>query len=76
MTMEELFVVVTHDPRWQEFADHTILLCDGQVHKKRKIYDRPRQMGIAGCATVLVIVLSRPWHHAQQEFGASSRDTL
>src|SRR5882672_5301450 len=24
-------VVVTHDSRWQEFADHTINLCDGQV---------------------------------------------
>jgi putative ABC transport system ATP-binding protein len=24
-------VVVSHDPRWQEFADRTITLCDGQV---------------------------------------------
>jgi putative ABC transport system ATP-binding protein len=24
-------VVVSHDPRWQEFVDHTITLCDGQV---------------------------------------------
>jgi len=29
-------VVVTHDPRWQEFADHTIILCDGQVEQKEK----------------------------------------
>jgi putative ABC transport system ATP-binding protein len=30
-------VVVTHDPRWQEFADHTINLCDGQVRQGEKI---------------------------------------
>jgi putative ABC transport system ATP-binding protein len=24
-------VVVSHDPRWREFADRTITLCDGQV---------------------------------------------
>jgi len=30
-------VVVSHDPRWREFADRTITLCDGQVqHKARK----------------------------------------
>ena len=29
-------VVVTHDPRWQEFADHTITLCDGQVEQEEK----------------------------------------
>jgi len=26
-------VVVSHDPRWQEFADRTITLCDGQVEE-------------------------------------------
>ena len=31
-------VVVTHDPRWQEFADRTITLCDGQVeHEQGKL---------------------------------------
>jgi len=29
-------VVVTHDPRWQEFADRTITLCDGQVKQEEK----------------------------------------
>jgi putative ABC transport system ATP-binding protein len=29
-------VVVTHDPRWQEFADRTIILCDGQVEQEEK----------------------------------------
>src|SRR5213078_4017050 len=29
-------VVVTHDPRWREFADRTINLCDGQVEQKEK----------------------------------------
>ena len=29
-------VVVTHDPRWQEFADRTITLCDGQVEQVEK----------------------------------------
>jgi putative ABC transport system ATP-binding protein len=27
-------VVVSHDPRWREFADRTVTLCDGQVQKK------------------------------------------
>ena len=26
-------VVVSHDPRWQEFADRTITMCDGQVER-------------------------------------------
>ena len=31
-------VVVSHDPRWKEFADRTITLCDGQVEQKvRKV---------------------------------------
>jgi putative ABC transport system ATP-binding protein len=29
-------VVVSHDPRWQEFADRTITLCDGQVEREVK----------------------------------------
>jgi putative ABC transport system ATP-binding protein len=29
-------VVVTHDPRWQEFADRTIKLCDGQVEQEER----------------------------------------
>ena len=29
-------VVVTHDPRWREFADRTITLCDGQVEQEEK----------------------------------------
>jgi putative ABC transport system ATP-binding protein len=29
-------VVVSHDPRWQEFADRTITLCDGQVQEESK----------------------------------------
>ncbi len=29
-------VVVSHDPRWREFADRTITLCDGQVQRKVK----------------------------------------
>jgi len=29
-------VVVTHDPRWQEFADRTINLCDGQIEQEEK----------------------------------------
>ena len=27
-------VVVSHDPRWREFADRTVTLCDGQVQQK------------------------------------------
>jgi len=27
-------VVVSHDPRWREFADRTITLCDGQVEQQ------------------------------------------
>ena len=27
-------VVVSHDPRWREFADRTITLCDGQVEQE------------------------------------------
>jgi len=29
-------VVVSHDPRWREFADRTITLCDGQVEQEGK----------------------------------------
>ena len=29
-------VVVSHDPRWREFADRTINLCNGQVEQKEK----------------------------------------
>jgi putative ABC transport system ATP-binding protein len=29
-------VVVTHDPRWREFADRTITLCDGQLEQVEK----------------------------------------
>jgi putative ABC transport system ATP-binding protein len=29
-------VVVSHDPRWREFADRTITLCDGQVEQAVK----------------------------------------
>jgi putative ABC transport system ATP-binding protein len=29
-------VVVSHDPRWREFADRTIILCDGQVDQEEK----------------------------------------
>ena len=32
-------VVVSHDPRWQEFADRTITLCDGQVEELVTIHD-------------------------------------
>jgi ABC-type lipoprotein export system ATPase subunit len=27
---------VSHDPRWREFADRTITLCDGQVEQEAK----------------------------------------
>jgi putative ABC transport system ATP-binding protein len=27
-------VVVSHDPRWREFADRTVTLCDGQVEQE------------------------------------------
>ena len=27
-------VVVSHDPRWREFADRTITLCDGEIEQK------------------------------------------
>jgi putative ABC transport system ATP-binding protein len=30
-------VVVSHDPRWQEFADRTITLCDGQVDSEANL---------------------------------------
>jgi putative ABC transport system ATP-binding protein len=33
---ERTVVVVSHDPRWQEFADRTISLCDGQVEHEVK----------------------------------------
>jgi putative ABC transport system ATP-binding protein len=26
-------VIVSHDPRWKEFADNTITLCDGQLDR-------------------------------------------
>jgi putative ABC transport system ATP-binding protein len=29
-------VVVTHDPRWREFADRSITLCDGQIEQEEK----------------------------------------
>jgi putative ABC transport system ATP-binding protein len=29
-------VVVTHDPRWREFADRIVTLCDGQVEQEEK----------------------------------------
>jgi ABC-type lipoprotein export system ATPase subunit len=29
-------VVVSHDPRWREFADRTITLCDGQIEQEEK----------------------------------------
>jgi putative ABC transport system ATP-binding protein len=29
-------VVVSHDPRWQEFADRTTTMCDGQVEQMVK----------------------------------------
>ncbi len=29
-------VVVSHDPRWREFADRAISLCDGQVEQEEK----------------------------------------
>jgi putative ABC transport system ATP-binding protein len=29
-------VVVSHDPRWREFADRTITLCDGQVEREER----------------------------------------
>jgi putative ABC transport system ATP-binding protein len=29
-------VVVSHDPRWREFADRTITLCDGQLEHEEK----------------------------------------
>jgi putative ABC transport system ATP-binding protein len=29
-------VVVSHDPRWREFADRTITLCDGQIEQEGK----------------------------------------
>jgi putative ABC transport system ATP-binding protein len=29
-------VVVSHDPRWREFSDRTITLCDGQVEQEGK----------------------------------------
>jgi putative ABC transport system ATP-binding protein len=29
-------VVVSHDPRWREFADRTITLCDGQVEQEER----------------------------------------
>jgi putative ABC transport system ATP-binding protein len=29
-------VVVTHDPRWREFADRTITLCDGQIEQEER----------------------------------------
>jgi len=29
-------VVVTHDPRWREFADRTINLCDGQLEQEER----------------------------------------
>jgi putative ABC transport system ATP-binding protein len=30
-------VVVSHDPRWREFADRTITLCDGQVDSEANL---------------------------------------
>lgn len=33
-------VVVSHDPRWEKFADRTITICDGQVERRRRMRGR------------------------------------
>jgi ABC-type lipoprotein export system ATPase subunit len=30
-------VVVSHDPRWRDFADRIITLCDGQVQVEQEV---------------------------------------
>lgn len=33
-------VVVSHDPRWEKFADRTITICDGRVERRRRVRGR------------------------------------
>lgn len=33
-------VVVSHDPRWEKFADRTITMCDGRVERRRRARSR------------------------------------
>lgn len=33
-------VVVSHDPRWEKFADRTITICDGRVERRRRTRSR------------------------------------
>jgi putative ABC transport system ATP-binding protein len=35
-------VVVSHDPRWEKFADRTISLCDGRVERRSRVRNRDR----------------------------------
>lgn len=37
-------VVVSHDLRWQKFADRTITLCDGRVERRGRVRRRAREM--------------------------------
>ena len=33
-------VVVSHDPRWQKFADRTITMCDGRLERRGRVRSR------------------------------------
>lgn len=33
-------VVVSHDPRWEKFADRTITICDGRVERRGRVRSR------------------------------------
>lgn len=37
-------VVVSHDPRWQKFADRTITLCDGRLERRGRVRRRAQEM--------------------------------
>jgi len=71
-------VVVSHDPRWREFADRTITLCDGQVEQEERIYDRPQQMGHWRLAHFPGVVVTGAFlgNTRSRNSGASSWDTF
>ncbi len=64
-------VVVTHDPRWREFADRTINLCDGEVEQKEKnMGHRWLRDRLGHCGGRVL------GDHSEQECGTSSWDTI
>jgi len=59
---------------WREFADLTVILCDGQVEKRRN-HVRPQQMGHWGPHCLVHFGCRVLGDEAERQFGASSWDT-